>query len=43
MAGAEKIRIFKVGVSVLGLKYRKPSKNCTKSSKKFKENVLYYN
>ena len=43
MAGAEKIRIFNFGVSVLVLKYRKPSRNCTKSSKKLKENVLYYN
>ena len=43
MAGAEKIRIFKVGASVLVLKVRKPSKNCPNASKKFKENVLYYN
>ena len=43
MAGAEKIRIFNFGASVLVLKCRKPSKNCTNACKNFKENVLYYN
>lgn len=42
MAGAEKIRIFNFGASVLVLKCRKPSKNCTNACKNFKENVLYY-
>ena len=43
MANVEKICILNFGASVLVLKYRKPSKNCTNASKKFKENVLYYN